>query len=134
MEDEIITQARPAVLLYGDDFDPSREDSMRDFVERVGAFDEVRWVALNSDHITEHDLPPQMGKATDRRAAAFVPRHGEPIQVELDALPPDQLRNLYQQAIDEFWDTSTYQDVLDEEAAKRAALGDLAPRLAGAVS
>jgi hypothetical protein len=43
-------------------------------------------------------------------------------QVELDALDPNDLRSLYQSALDEFWDTSAYQAALEREEAERAQL------------
>jgi hypothetical protein len=89
-------QRRPAVLLYGGDFDPSGEDIDRDFTARTGCFRDVVRVALTSDQVAEHELPPQPGKATDSRADGFVARHGRLVQVELDALPPEVLRALYQ--------------------------------------
>jgi hypothetical protein len=107
--DEVVAdvedQGRPAVLLYAGDFDPSGEDIDRDFVERTGCFDKVVRVALGADQVTDYDLPPAMGKSTDSRAGAFVARHGELVQVELDALPPDVLEALYQDALADLWDT-----------------------------
>ena len=81
-------QRRPAVLLYGGDFYPSGEDIDRDFIARKGCFSDVVRVALTSDQVAEHRLPPQPGKATDSRADGFVARHGRLVQIELDALPP----------------------------------------------
>jgi hypothetical protein len=67
-------------------------------------------------------LPPQPGKDTDSRAAAFVARHGRLVQVELDALPPDVLRRLYQEAIDTFWIDDAWQQTLVREARERRSL------------
>ena len=44
-------------------------------------------------------------------------RHGELVQVELDALPPAVLRDLFETALVEFWDESAYQRSLDREKA-----------------
>lgn len=49
-------------------------------------------------------------------------RHGENVQVELDALPPDVLRQLYQDAIDRYWDMSAYEAALRREKAERHTL------------
>ncbi len=110
------------MLIYPGDFDPSGEDIERDFLERAGCFDEAIRVALNSEQVEKYDLPPQMGKTTDSRAAAFVARHGRLVQVELDALSPDVLRELYTKTIRRFWDKSIYEDVLDAERAEREDL------------
>jgi hypothetical protein len=107
---------RPAVLLYGGDFDPSGEDIDRDFVERVGCWEKVVRVALNVDQVREYRLPVNFGKVADSRSAGFIERHGALMQVELDALDPPVLRELFQRSIDVFWDTSAYRAVLAQEA------------------
>lgn len=126
---DVERQGRPAVLLYAGDFDPSGEDIDRDFVARTACWDKVVRVALTAEQVVSHNLPPQVGKSTDSRAGAFVERHGQLVQVELDALfgvSPDALRRLYQEALDEFWDTSQYDLVLDREQEERL---DLTARL-----
>jgi hypothetical protein len=121
----VSSDGRSAVLIYAGDFDPSGEDIDRDFTERTnGCFDEVRRIALNPDQIATYNLPPQPGKTSDTRAGSFVARHGMLVQVELDALPPDILRGLYQDAIERLWDRSTYEAVLEREEREREALSD----------
>jgi hypothetical protein len=121
--DLIESDPRPSVLLYAGDFDPSGEDIFRDFRRRSGeGLAEVGRVALDWAQVLEHELPPQLGKATDSRAAAFEARHGQLVQAELEALPPDVLRGLYQDAIDEYWDESAYRAVREREEAERDAL------------
>jgi len=46
----------------------------------------------------------------------------------LDALAPDQLRRLYADAVDEFWDESEYELVMDSEREERQALREFAGR------
>ena len=122
VRDDASEQDRPAVLLYAGDFDPSGEDILRDFLTRSYCFDEVVRVALDWEQIVTYDLPPQMGKATDSRAAAFEARHGRLVQVELDALPPDVLRNLYLEAADPYWNEDMSKAVLAREAEEREQL------------
>jgi hypothetical protein len=119
-------QDRPAVLLYAGDFDPSGEDIDRDFEDRTECWSKVVRVALSASQVEDYGLPPNPGKATDSRAAGFIARHGELVQVELDALDPDDLRALFQSAVDRFWDTSLFEAVLDREAADRARLRTIA--------
>jgi hypothetical protein len=114
---DVDRQDRDAVLLYAGDFDPSGEDIDRDFEHRTGCWDKVVRVALTVEQVDEYRLPPAMGKSTDSRAGAFFARHGQLVQVELDALPPDVLQALYTAAIGEFWDTSAYEDVRARERA-----------------
>lgn len=117
-----VPTARPAVLFYAGDYDPSGEDIDRDFVARTGCWDQVVRVALSAEQVTRYQLPPNPGKATDSRAAGFIARHGELVQVELDALPPEALRQLFTDAISEYWDESAYAAVLDREDAERELL------------
>jgi hypothetical protein len=118
-----VDSRRPAVLIYAGDFDPSGEDIDRDFIKRAGCFDRVVRIALSGARVRQYNLPPQPGKEANSRAAAFVARHGGLVQVELDALPPDTLRDLYAEAIAEFWDTSACEAVVAQEQAERAQLG-----------
>lgn len=115
-------QARPAVLLYAGDHDPSGEDIDRDFVERSACWDKVIRVALSAEQVIEYGLPPNPGKLTDSRAGAFVARHGHLVQVELDALDPADLRGLFADAIEEYWDTSAYELAMARERTDRSAL------------
>jgi hypothetical protein len=103
-----LATGRPAVLLYAGDHDPSGEDIDRDFTARTNCWQEVRRVALTAAQVREHALPPQPGKELDSRARGFVERHGRLVQVELDALPPDVLREVFAVAIAEFWDEAVY--------------------------
>jgi hypothetical protein len=119
---DVSEQDRPAVLIYAGDHDPSGEDIDRDFVARAGCFDDVVRVALSAAQVVEHDLPPQPGKEGDSRARGFLERHGELRQVELDALPPNVLRELYEAAVDQFWDASAFEKVMQRERADRELL------------
>jgi hypothetical protein len=120
------SRARPAVLLYAGDFDPSGEDIDRDFIDRTGCWDEVVRVALTAEQVRQHGLPINPGKSTDSRAAGFIERHGALLQVELDALDPTTLRDLFAGAIAEHWDTSTHEDVLRRERTERQRLAEVA--------
>ena len=119
---DVADQNRPAVLIYGGDFDPSGEDIDRDFRERSGCFDETVRVALTAEQVDAYELPEQMGKTTDSRAGRFIARHGRLVQVELDAVPPDQLRHLYEDAIAEYWVTLAFQTALSREKEDRINL------------
>lgn len=120
---DVQATGRPAVLLYAGDHDPSGEDIDRDFAARTDCWRDVRRVALTADQVTAYALPPQPGKDTDSRAAAFVRRHGRLVQVELDALPPNVLRDLFTKAISEFWDAPAHQTALAREHDDLRTLG-----------
>jgi hypothetical protein len=57
---------------------------------------------------------------------------GALVQVELDALDPDDLRALYAAAIADYWDTDAYRAVLEREARERDRL--TLPDVSGSVS
>lgn len=123
---------RPAVLLYAADFDPSGEDIARDFIARTDCWhEEPRRIALTPQQVA--NLPEyaptdaELRKLrNDPRAKAFERRHGSLVQYEVDALPPDELRNLYRTALDDYWDEAAYQASLGREAGERAELTALA--------
>lgn len=123
---DVARQARPAVLLYGGDHDASGEDIDRDFVTRTGCWAEVVRVALTAEQVELYDLPPLPGKRTDSRAGAFARRHGGLVQVELDALAPDVLHRLYDDALAEWWDPDAHAQVLEVERGERQLLQRLA--------
>lgn len=119
---EVDKSGRPAILLYAGDFDASGVDIDRDFTERAGCFDKVIRVALNPEQIEQYQLPPLPGKHTDPRAAGFVRAHGTLMQVELDALPPAVLRDLYQAEIDQFVDMEMIDSILAKEEKDKRKL------------
>ena len=122
--EDVAARGRPAVLLYAGDHDPSGEDIDRDFVKRTACWAEVRRVALSAAQVVQYALPPNAGKKTDSRAEAFKARHGQLVQVELDALPPDVLRELFTDALEAFWDGSAYDTAVALEASERQQLRD----------
>ena len=113
---------RPAVLIYAGDFDATGKDIDRDFIERTNCFTVTERVALNRDQIMEYNLPILPGKATDTRAARFIKEVGELVQVELDALEPDVLRDAYRAVTSEYFDMSIYREVMETESRERQAL------------
>jgi len=120
---------RPAVLLYAGDHDPSGWDIPRDFVERTNCWKEVKRVALTPEQVAQYELPEAFGKEKDTRKTGFVRRFGKNVQVELDALPPDVLRQLYADAIGKFWDTSKFDAVMAREDEEREELERLVDEL-----
>lgn len=116
---------KPAVILYLGDFDPSGQDMPRDIRDRLSRdfgvqHCDVNVIALTSDQIEEHELPPMAAKRSDSRAAAFIAEHGN-ISVELDALPPDILRDLVDTNLAQFCDAQEFNEQrrIQEEEQER---------------
>lgn len=129
VQSDMYRSGRDAVLLYPGDFDPSGEDIDRDFVDRSDCWDEVVRVALTAEQGRAIRPATHPGKSTDSRAGAFIARHGRLVQVELDALPPDVLRDLFTANIDGYWDESKYQESLARERDEGRRLQEFAARL-----
>lgn len=119
---EVESQGRPAVFIYAGDFDPSGEDIERDFLERSGCWDEQHRIALTPAQIQQYNLPPLPGKEWDSRAAGFIAKHGQLMQVELDALDPNDLRRLYEEEFFAYWDPDLYEASLKREGREETQL------------
>jgi len=92
------------IILYFGDFDPSGEDMVRDLRDRITRYSgldiTIRKVALTQELIDEFQLPPAPMKESDTRRASFIAKYGDVGVVELDALPPDELRRIVIDAIE----------------------------------
>jgi hypothetical protein len=126
---------RPAVGIYAGDFDATGTNMDRVFMENTGCWDEWQRIALNEDQVMSWGLPVFYGKAGDPNARRFIEAHpaahevmgtGIPVQVELDAIDPPDLRGLYQAEIDLWHDAEAYADVLEREREEREILEGLA--------
>jgi hypothetical protein len=135
---------RKSVLLYAGDFDASGIAIDRVFTERTN-FTEVRRIALDPDQITDYGLVRQKGKPLDSNVDAFFEKYDEaawfeplyakdrsgasrwwPVQVEMDALDPNDLRQLFAAAIGEFLDVPQIEARVEREIADRKHLNTLA--------
>lgn len=115
---------RDVTVLYFGDFDPSGEDMVRSLIERLGdlgAEPEVIKCALTREDIRRYDLPPDFAKKTDTRTAAFIVKHGD-ISVELDALPPDVLRDRLEEEVSRRMELKALKKIKTIEATERAEL------------
>ncbi len=90
----------PTFIYHLGDFDPSGVDAgekiektLRELAPRAEIHFER--LAVTSAQIAAWRLPTRPTKASDTRAAKF----DSPVSVELDAIPPDRLRNMVEQAI-----------------------------------
>jgi hypothetical protein len=116
-------------VLYLGDWDASGAEIEADVERRVKAWYEqgsgidladfhLHRVAIFKHDIRAFNLPPLRVKTSDSRAAKFLRKHGD-YAVELDALPPTELRARLRRAID---------SVIDRDAWDRAMLVEEAQR------
>jgi hypothetical protein len=112
-------------VLYLGDHDPSGEDMVRDVRDRLMEFGvprlEVRKVALTWDQIQQHNPPPNPAKLTDSRARAYIERYGEE-SWELDALPPNELNRLVEDAILQLLDREMMDQIIAREVTQKTKL------------
>jgi hypothetical protein len=112
------------IVLYFGDFDPSGEDmveSLRRRLEQLECQPEIIKVALTREDIDTYSLPPNPTKVGDRRSAAFVERYGD-LSVELDALPPDVLRQRIIDEVESRIDLPRLNARLERDQAERERL------------
>ncbi len=135
-------QGRKTILIYAGDLDPSGEDIERDFVQRVGLFDEVHRVALTVDQLYANDYLMFPGNPNGHKANQFKAKYramleflaaDHPVtdkireldglfQVEINAMEDDELRTLFQERIDDFWDDEAFAAVGAREDVERDRL------------
>jgi hypothetical protein len=106
------------ICLYFGDFDPTGLDIDRSAGDRLVKYSQADFklvrVALTEDDVAT--LPSNPTKAADSRAATYVARYGNQCW-ELDALPPNQLRDRVRQSIENYIDAEQWRE--DEERQKR---------------
>jgi hypothetical protein len=79
-------------------------------------------VALTAAQVRELNLPSIMkAKATSSRHDGFVEQHGDDV-FELEAVPPDRLRESLRQAIDSLLDVDAFNAEIDREKRDAADL------------
>ena len=108
----------PEILYFGD-YDPSGEDiprSIGENLEKFGVYGvEIRRIALMEQQVIEWGLPPAPAKETDSRTANWDGLG----QVELDAVKPEKLIALLDDAINEIFDQDLYDELIATEAEER---------------
>lgn len=108
-----------SVILYFGDYDPSGEDIPRSIEEnlaRLGCEDfMVKRIALLRHQVEEWNLPPAPAKSTDSRTKNASMN----VQIELDAVEPNQLQRMCREAILAEFDTNAYAELIDQEEEER---------------
>lgn len=116
------------VVLYLGDHDASGLDMVRDIQERlfefIGEDVVVRPIALTAEQIVEYNPPPNPAKMADPRAKAYIEQHGGS-SWEVDALPPDVLNRLVEDAIRSLVDLERMNAVISREIEDKAELDSL---------
>jgi hypothetical protein len=115
----------PACIYHLGDYDPSGQDAARS-IERAlremapDADITFERLAVTSRQIDQWNLPTRPTKESDTRSKGF----GD-ISVELDAIPPDDLRAIAQEAIERHLPPEQYEVLKVAEASERLLIGGL---------
>ncbi|MFE7779384.1 hypothetical protein ACFU5O_37100 [Streptomyces sp. NPDC057445] len=110
------------------DFDCSGADIERDWVARTSCWSKVERIVLTYEQTQAYELPAAAGKRDDPRWPAFARRYGfdvdRPVQWEVEALEPAELRRLVLEAVESHIDRSQLARQLAEEQRQRRQLAD----------
>jgi hypothetical protein len=122
----IAEKKKPAYIYYLGDHDPSGVDIPRVVERRLcefapGADIHFETIAVTPSQIIRWDLPSRPTKPTDTRSKNFPGR-----SVEVDAIPPGQLRSLVAFYVQLHIDAETRQRLLAVEEAERETLARVA--------
>lgn len=113
------SEGKQPIILYFGDYDPSGEDIPRSIGENLQNFGvygvEIRRIALMEQQVIEWKLPPAPAKETDSRTANWDGLG----QVELDAVKPEKLIAMLNDAINEIFDWELYDELLERESDER---------------
>lgn len=118
----IAEQDRPTFIYYLGDHDPSGVDIPRVVereLRRMAPDAEIHFerIAVTEEQIVDYDLPTRPTKQTDSRSRGF---RGD--SVEVDAIPPDVLRQLVRRSIIQHIDTDALGRLELVEDAERETL------------
>jgi hypothetical protein len=116
---------KPTFLYYFGDLDPSGLDISRKVKEDIvefsnGANVTFERVAITEEQVKRLKLPTRPTKKTDTRSRNF---RGE--SVEVDAIPPNELRRMVDHCITRHIDQRVYDTTIKIEAEEREALAEL---------
>lgn len=127
-------------ILYLGDHDPSGVDMIRDIEDRIQEFFigesdgyrshsfEITPIALSRPQIKQYNPPPNPAKIADPRAADYIAVHGAQ-SWEVDALKPEVLHQILNDAILELIDFDKYKKQCNLEAKDKKKLKSVIPYL-----
>jgi hypothetical protein len=105
------------IIIYFGDYDPSGEDIPRSIIENLDKFGvevNLERVALSKEQVLDMNLPIAPAKTTDVRSGGWDGLG----QVELDAVKPEILQDMCQNAIDGIFDFKLHAELKEIEEAE----------------
>lgn len=123
---------KPVVILYLGDHDPSGWAIQRDLKNALNEYHvhdfTISRLAIMPEDIHIFNLPPLRVKEKDSRAPKFKARYGEEA-VELDALPPTELRARLEDAILELIDVELWNRAESVEQVELESIREIADKI-----
>jgi hypothetical protein len=121
----------PAYIYHLGDFDPSgvnAGEKIEETLNELAPAAEIYFerIAVTPEQIEEWDLPTRPIKASDTRAKHF----GSSLSVELDAIEPNQLRAIVQEAIEAHLPAEQFEVLKAAEQSEREIISRLVGKIA----
>lgn len=113
---------KPSIIYHFGDYDASGQDAaraIRDGLRDFGASFDFQQVAVTPWQISHYSLQTRPAKKSDPRAA----RHGD-IAVELDAIPPAELRRIVRGTIEDSIDPAALEMERQIEQREKSVISD----------
>jgi hypothetical protein len=117
------------IFLIGDQ-DPSGRTIEADLevrIKKYGCEFTLERLAIFAEDIREFNLPPLRVKMTDSRAKEFLTKYRNAC-VELDALPPIELRNRIRSSVEQLLDNELWNRAVEVEQVELANIRDAVAR------
>ena len=129
---EAYSQGKTCTILYLGDQDPSGEDMVRDISERLndlyGTPVVIKKLAITPEQVATYNPPPNPAKMSDTRAAKFVEEFGYN-SYEVDALPPNVLVQIINNAVDEYVNQDLMDEVIEREERDKVLIREAANQI-----
>jgi hypothetical protein len=122
--------SKPITVFYLGDHDPSGRTIEADLAARIemyGSHFTLRRLAIFAGDIRRFSLPPLRVKMTDSRAKGFLSKYSDAC-VELDALPPIELRRRIREAVEQLLDRDLWNHAIEVESVELASIRETVAR------
>jgi hypothetical protein len=122
---------KPIVVYYFGDHDPSGRNMEAEVADRIRAYGSPPFplmrLAIFAGDIRKFKLPPLRVKMADPRAKAFLRKYAD-ASVELDSLPPTELRQRIRNAVEELLDKNLWKRAVEIEGIELRSIIDTVSR------
>src|SRR5262249_5856772 len=126
---------KPKYIYYLGDHDASGisiEETIRRRLDEFGvSIDGFERIAITLDDIQTYNLQPLPVKTSDKRHKGYTEKYGTQT-IELDALPPNVLRERIVEAVERHIQRDEWERLLKEEEIEQETIRNIAKRMGGA--